>query len=240
MITTNPLETNEIQPERPLPTLWQRRDIWQISLLFIFLYLVGNVVAALISGDNQLLLTVNILLLSALAGCGSILLINRRRQRHSWQQLGFIRFNRYWFMVGSGLILAVSVGRGLLLSWLAVRFPALTWGTDMLTEALLFEAPAAMLVSTLAAVLVVPLWEEFFFRGFIHNALRNRLGLWAAILLSSLLFGLFHIIPLQALGAFLLAIPLAWAYEKSGSLWLVIYLHALNNLIAFLLAFAIG
>jgi hypothetical protein len=103
MIKTNRFETNEMQLERSLSSLWQRPDIWQISLLFIFLYLVGNIVAAVVSGDNQLLLTVNILLFSALAGCGSILLINRRRQRYSWGQLGFTPFNRHWLLVGSGL-----------------------------------------------------------------------------------------------------------------------------------------
>ena len=220
--------------------LWQRRDVWQIAVLFLFLYFAGAIAAVLVAGDNQLLATVAGLLASAFAGAGSILLINASRRRHSLRDLGFGPFSRQWLLLGSGLIALFAVGRVLLIDWLATAVPALTLGTDLLAEALIFDTAAGIAISAAAAVLLVPVWEEFFFRGFVHNALRNRLGVWGAILLSSLLFGAFHIIPLQALGAFLLALPLAWAYEKSGSLWLVIYMHALNNLIALGLAYAIG
>lgn len=82
---------------------------------------------------------------------------------------------------------------------------------------------------------VAPLTEELFFRGFLFGGLRRR-GLAVAAIVSGLAFGLAHvggspigfIVPLAALG-----IILALLYERTGSLYPPIALHALNNSIAF-------
>ena len=79
---------------------------------------------------------------------------------------------------------------------------------------------------------LVPLWEETFFRGFVHNWLRNRLSFWPATLISAALFGIFHLNLVQGFAAFLLGLVLAWLYEKADSLWAPITLHVTNNLIA--------
>ena len=50
-----------------------------------------------------------------------------------------------------------------------------------------------------------------------------------AILISALLFGVFHINPAQILPAFLIGILLAWTYYKTGSLIPCILMHVLNN-----------
>lgn len=220
--------------EKPFTRLWQRRDIWQISLIFIVSYLLGSIAVGFIPAmqENEDWLTFGVIGVSLLTGVGSILLVNRWRQQHTWETLGFIVVSRQWVLLASGLIVLFVIGRTLLLDWLAATFPPLTIGVDLLAEMLLFETTAGIIFGTISIVIIVAIWEEFFFRGFIHNALRNRMGVWGAIIVSSLIFGLFHIIPLQIVGAFLLGLPLAWAYEKTGSLWLIIYMHALNNLLA--------
>ena len=53
-----------------------------------------------------------------------------------------------------------------------------------------------------------------------------------AILISALLFGVFHINPAQILPAFLIGILLAWTYYKTGSLIPCILMHILNNSLA--------
>ena len=52
---------------------------------------------------------------------------------------------------------------------------------------------------------------------------------WGGILISALLFGVFHINPAQILPAFLIGILLAWTYYKTGSLIPCILMHVLNN-----------
>jgi hypothetical protein len=85
-------------------------------------------------------------------------------------------------------------------------------------------------------VVAAPLSEEIFFRGFMYGGLRRRLAPWAAALVSGLVFGMLHftgpdsigvIPPLAVLGALL-----ALLYERTGSLWPPILLHAVNNALA--------
>jgi membrane protease YdiL (CAAX protease family) len=80
---------------------------------------------------------------------------------------------------------------------------------------------------------VAPPVEEFFFRGFLYQSLRTRLGVLGGAVVSGLIFGAIHfkpefLIPLASLG-FLLA----WLFEKTGSLWPCIAVHAINNTLAF-------
>jgi len=91
-----------------------------------------------------------------------------------------------------------------------------------------------LLVSITAVVLIAglaPIAEESFFRGFFFAGLRNRWSLWAAALLSGLIFGLVHaptgittVIPLAVLG-----FALCWLYDRTGSLWPCVMAHAINN-----------
>jgi membrane protease YdiL (CAAX protease family) len=102
-------------------------------------------------------------------------------------------------------------------------------GTD---ESTLWLFGAAILVIGLA-----PLAEEFFFRAFFYRALRSRLSVIPAALIDGVVFGLVHfenadmaeILPVLAI----LGVVFCLVYEKTGSLFAVAGLHALNNFIAF-------
>jgi len=86
-------------------------------------------------------------------------------------------------------------------------------------------------------VIAAPLSEELFFRGFIFGGLRNRLSFPVAAVFSAAIFGLFHytgpdsiaVVPQLAL----LGFALAWLYEKTGSIYPPIAVHAVNNALAF-------
>ncbi|MFW6107572.1 MAG: CPBP family intramembrane glutamic endopeptidase [bacterium] len=82
----------------------------------------------------------------------------------------------------------------------------------------------------LAAVLIAPIVEEVFFRGFLYGALRRWVPPWFAAVAVGLVFGLLHppiamLVPLSLLGAFLCLV-----YEKTGRLMLPIGMHLLFNL----------
>lgn len=81
----------------------------------------------------------------------------------------------------------------------------------------------------LAISIVGPVLEEFLFRGAITKALLQQYSPTKAILISALLFGVFHINPAQILPAFLIGILLAWTYYKTASLIPCILMHILNN-----------
>ena len=78
-----------------------------------------------------------------------------------------------------------------------------------------------------------PLLEEVLFRGAIQGLLMRYFGHpWPAIIVAALVFGIFHLNPVQIVYATLLGIVLGWIYYRTGSLLSVIVGHVLNNSLA--------
>ena len=77
-----------------------------------------------------------------------------------------------------------------------------------------------------------PVLEEVLFRGILLTGLLRNYRPWVAILQSALLFGVFHMNPVQTVSAGLMGIVVGWLYYRTKSLLLCIVLHALNNLLA--------
>lgn len=84
----------------------------------------------------------------------------------------------------------------------------------------------------LAIAIIGPVLEEILFRGAITKALLQQYPPTKAILISALLFGVFHINPAQILPAFLIGMLLAWTYYKTDSLIPCILMHIPNNSLA--------
>lgn len=85
------------------------------------------------------------------------------------------------------------------------------------------------LLLILLAIVMAPLAEEFIFRGYIFGVARQYIGRWPAILLNSLVFAFIHGHIPAFLGLFVLAVFLTLVYERTGSLWAPIMLHAFFN-----------
>lgn len=81
----------------------------------------------------------------------------------------------------------------------------------------------------LAIAIVGPILEEVLFRGAITKALLQKYSPAKAIVISALLFGVFHLNPAQILPAFLMGLLLGWVYYKTASLIPCILMHILNN-----------
>lgn len=77
-----------------------------------------------------------------------------------------------------------------------------------------------------------PVLEEVLFRGILLTGLLRNYRPWVAIGQSALLFGLFHMNPVQIVSAGIMGLLVGWLYYRTRSLLLCIVAHALNNLIA--------
>lgn len=91
-----------------------------------------------------------------------------------------------------------------------------------------------------AVVVLAPLAEEPLFRGLLFGRLAQR-SRAAAYAVSMLVFALYHVWQYAVAdpGALLdvvnylpISFALAWCYERSGSIWSPIAMHALNNAIS--------
>jgi sodium transport system permease protein len=73
--------------------------------------------------------------------------------------------------------------------------------------------------------------EETMFRGYMLNAFRKK-GFWPAIVITALLFGIFHLDLFRLLPVTMLGIWMGFLALKANSLYLAIFAHALNNSLA--------
>ena len=84
----------------------------------------------------------------------------------------------------------------------------------------------------LLVLLVAPFAEELIFRGFIWDCLERQLGGSAALILSSLLFALYHFDPLHVVSVLPLSLALGVLRLRTGSIVPAIAAHFGNNLLA--------
>lgn len=102
---------------------------------------------------------------------------------------------------------------------------------DMLTDQ--FEGLTHTLLGAFTISVLAPVLEEVMFRGAIQGYMMRRFRRpWLAIIVAGLVFGIFHMNPVQVVYASLLGIIFGWIYYRTRSLLSVIVGHVLNNTIA--------
>jgi membrane protease YdiL (CAAX protease family) len=134
-----------------------------------------------------------------------------------WAALGMVSF---WIVSGAYSALVRTHGRQTVLQDLHAK-----------------DSTATLIAAAMLVIVVAPAAEEFFFRGFFYRALRTRMGVLVAATLDGLLFGAIHysgadtapLLPVLAVLGFVFCL----IYEKTGTLFATIGLHALNNTIAY-------
>ncbi len=93
-----------------------------------------------------------------------------------------------------------------------------------------------LILNLLLAGVLAPLVEETLFRGMIFGSLQTYFGKWTAAVISA---GIFSALHFQAYGffpRFVLGIVLVYLFDKYKSLYPSVALHALNNIVATLMA----
>jgi membrane protease YdiL (CAAX protease family) len=120
---------------------------------------------------------------------------------------------------------------------------ALGGGAEEQELVLLFQSEAhkgnyaGVAVLLLAGVALAPVAEEILFRGFLYGVLKRYLGGIGAALLSAMLFAAIHMNLASLPGLFVLALGLIFAYERSGSIFVPMGVHALFNFCNFALLY---
>lgn len=89
---------------------------------------------------------------------------------------------------------------------------------------------SSLWVSVLMSGICAPVLEEFFCRGIILRGLLKTMQPLYAVLWSSVFFAILHLNPWQAFPAFFCGLFLGWLYYRTRNYWMVVALHAINNI----------
>jgi membrane protease YdiL (CAAX protease family) len=98
------------------------------------------------------------------------------------------------------------------------------------------DSDVALVGGAVLVIVIAPLAEELFFRGFFYRALRTRMAVPLAAVIDGLVFGAIHaggspiaVLPVLAMLGFIFCL----VYERTGTLFATIAMHAVNNFAAY-------
>lgn len=145
----------------------------------------------------------------------------------------YLRFEKTGFLTA---LLCVAAGLALCL---LANFPAFAiqdffsgFGYEPAPDTTAFSQSWPMLALELfSTAVVVPVMEEFAFRGVLFSALQKQ-GTAFAVVASALVFSLVHMDFSNVIFAFISGLVFGFLYARTRNLWITICIHALNNGIA--------
>lgn len=167
-----------------------------------------------------------------------VLLVRARRANLDWHRLlGRRDIPREFVPLLTVIIPVVMITIG---AAIAVFIP-LSYVAPDFVERTILDAGAMFEARTISdwlevvvlTVLVAPIVEELFFRGFLLHRWARRWGTATAVVASSALFAVLHG---EWIGHFLFGIVMAALYLRTRRLWMPIAAHAINNGIVALVA----
>ena len=189
-------------------------------------------IAALFDSQGEALAIWITIHLTALGIVAIVWLLGVRRSQSPLAAIGLewpTRFSRAAFPTAA--VLAVNLAVAAVYSVVAERLGPEILVPEAVDPDILFSGPAIVL-SLESLVLVTPLSEEIFFRGFVFAGLLPRFGPRWAIAGSALVFCAFHLSVGLIIPIFVTGVLLAWLYWRTGSLWPSVAAHAAQNAFA--------
>lgn len=147
-----------------------------------------------------------------------------RKYKVGWRALGVQGFSLDFLGVGVALLI-LAMGFNLVYNVVLSQFD-LESQMDLVA---LFEDLSSPWLLLVGGIVVAPVVEELFFRGFVFAGLRERYGWRKAGLISAGLFAVLHFQPLMVLPILLLGMIFAYLYHRSGSIWPAVIVHVLTN-----------
>ena len=136
-----------------------------------------------------------------------------------------------WKCIPGGLLLYVGSYCLVLVSTVLLTqiFPQSTQNVNQAFGVLL-EKPFALVLLVMA--LMPAVGEEIFFRGFLYGGLKHKYGVVWGILISSFIFGAFHMSLVKLIPTGILGACFAYIAYRSGSIFIGMFLHFVNNAVS--------
>jgi uncharacterized protein len=117
--------------------------------------------------------------------------------------------------------------------WVAKVLPPPPWFWELFNR--IFEGDYGFMGVFLKVSVVAPIVEELIFRGLIFNGFRKNYNGFVAVVMSALLFSLFHLNPWQMPATFVLGLLLGWLMLRTNNILVAILGHSINNTLVLLM-----
>jgi membrane protease YdiL (CAAX protease family) len=138
-----------------------------------------------------------------------------------------------YFLLMPLLFVAYILTFGLITILISKLFPSFD-ATQSQDVGFQFVSVSDRIIAGLMLVFIVPFFEEAVFRGWLFGLLREKLNFWWVAIIVSATFGFLHGQWNVGIDVFLLSMVLCWFRERTGSIWVGVSMHALKNLLAFI------
>lgn len=205
-----------------------------VGLIFQFITIIG--IGNYFQGIDQKLIGNIFMVLFPMGVYFAVKIFNRKVNGLHIEKYGF-GLKEFIFNFFSGICLAIGIMS------LVLLITKLIFGIDIGFIGLKndFQEPLLSLVLTL---LIVGVWEEFYFRGLVFNTfLKNHFGFHLSAFISSVLFSIIHWSSFDMtetswfwyLGIVFIGYILVYIYVYTSSIWSVVSFHFTWNLIATLM-----
>lgn len=136
--------------------------------------------------------------------------------------------SKYLWVAGISVPVSLGLNNLILLSNLAAYSESYQETAEILYSP---SVPAQIL----CVGIIVPILEEYMFRGLIYKRIRRYAPASYAIVMSAVFFGVYHGNLVQSIYGTVCGLLLAWLYEKYGSMKAPILAHMLMNIVAIVL-----
>jgi len=225
----------QIEQSQPHSVPWTTRDVW-VGLTVLALWLIVSILVSVWVSFLPLDLDVGLMVsLAELLLLVPVWWLTVRKYKVGWKALGLRSFKGRMAGLGCGLMI-LSFVFNLFYSLFLALFD-LRMQVDLVPIFAELSSPWWLLVG---GVIVAPVAEEVFFRGFVFAGLRQRYDWKKAAFISSALFAVIHVAPTAMIPIFILGYIFAYLYHRSNSIWPAILMHVSTNALALGLAYVLA
>ncbi len=218
------------------------KGMFALLLWFLLGSLLGSVVVAVFSlfAPAQVVADYGTLVAYPLSFLPAMIYVARQSQQNSLFEPGYKLNSNHWgpFKGWSIVLITVALSFATMITAdlpnylnfkFTTSFPALKKAYDVVVALLQQMTGGPFWSSFLLTAIFAPIFEEWLCRGMVLRGLLTRMKPGWAIVLSALFFAIIHMNPWQALNAFIIGVVMGYVYYKTGSLFLTMLIHFVNN-----------
>jgi membrane protease YdiL (CAAX protease family) len=234
------VEVQESMEEKP--TRWWDLVLYLLAGMGLF-YGVGILVA--MQFDEIDFTVLAIALASNIFTLGGVTyVLGILRKRISWRGMGLFPPVWRWEYLFLAAVLAIGMMpiRGIIGALVEYMIhgglESLEMRNDLFTSAGMTWG--GFVVMLLGVGVLAPVAEELYFRGLIYGGLRKMMGVGWSVFISSAIFGVGHADSIAVVvSSLIMGLVMAYAYEKTRTLWVPVLIHVITNSTAVVLMYSV-